>query len=108
MPVWIKDTLVDLISLTLVVIYSITQNNVIEIVLWIYTALLLIGKILYFTFPYLKKKAQNSRVPDSFYHLIYFITVIALIFSTNFYLTAVWAIIWILSSLPKVLDSNSK
>lgn len=108
MPVWIKDTLVDLISLTLVVIYSITQNNVIEIVLWIYTALLLIGKILYFTFPYLKKKAQKSRVPDSFYHLIYFLTVLALIFSTNFYLTAVWAIIWILSSLPKVLDSNSK
>lgn len=108
MPVWIKDTLVDLISLTLVVIYSITQNNVIEIVLWIYTALLLIGKILYFTFPYLKKKAQKSMVPDSFYHLIYLITVLALIFSTNFYLTAVWAIIWILSALPKVLDSNSK
>ncbi len=96
---WLKDVILDVVALSLILIYAITSNTVLEIILWVYTVLLLLGKVLYFSFNYLQKKADTEQVPSIFYHFIYLISVAALIFSPNYYLAAAWLVIWILSAI---------
>ena len=97
---WIKDALLDLFVLAGLAVYAFLPNQILEIVLWIYTALLLLSKVLVLFVDFLKHKAGKSSVPPSFYHLVYLVSVILLAISGNYYLTGAWAVIWILSAVP--------
>lgn len=94
---WIKDAFLDLLILALIIGYTITSNNIIEVILWVYTGMLLLGKTLYFFMDYLKSKSAKTTVPDWFYHLIYLSSSALLVYSTNYYLAVAWLVIWLLS-----------
>lgn len=97
---WIKDALLDVLSLILIIIFSFTQNSTLEIIIWVYTGFLILSKVLYLSIGFLKKKADKTMVPNWFYHIIYFSSIVILVFAMNYYLASTWAIIWILSIIP--------
>lgn len=99
---WLKDAVLDIIIFGIIVAYMITSNNVVEIILWVYTGFLLIGKILYFFIDFLKSKAVKTNVPNWFYHSIYLLTILLLLISGNYYLTVSWFIVWILSIIANI------
>ncbi|MEX0608229.1 MAG: hypothetical protein WD016_06075 [Balneolaceae bacterium] len=102
---WIKDVFLDLIVLVLVVIYAFTTNQIIEIILWVYTVLLVLSKVLTFFMPALQKRTIKTSAPDYFYHIIYFISVAIFMIVSHFYLarawifTGAWIFIWIASAI---------
>lgn len=100
---WIKDSVLDLIILLVIFSLMIVKNDVLIIVLYIYTALLLFGKILALFMPLLKNKAGKSATPLWFHHMVYFLSVGIFVFVEEYYLAGLWGIIWILSavSAPK-------
>lgn len=97
MTTWIKDALLDLIVLVVIAVYTYYQNSVLEIVIWVYTSLILISKILFFFVGFLRTKANTTTVPDLFYHIVYAISVTLLAISDNYYLTGAWLMVWGLS-----------
>ncbi len=103
---WLKDAVLDIIIFGIIIAYTITSNNIIEIILWVYTGFLLIGKILYFFVDFLKSKAVKTTVPNWFYHSIYLLTILLLLISGNYYLTASWFIVWILSIFALIPKSK--
>lgn len=100
---WIKDAYLDVIVLLFIVVFALYANTVLEVVLWVYTSLLLLSKILAFFMPSLQQKANNTKAPPLFYNIIYALTVAILIYSDNYYLGGAWAVIWIVS----IFSSNS-
>ncbi len=96
---WLKDVILDVVALSLILIYAVTANTVLGIILWVYTVLLLVGKVLYFSFSYLQKKANTDQVPPLFYHVIYAISIVALVVAPNYYLALFWLLVWILSAI---------
>lgn len=58
---WLKDVLLDVVALSLILIFAFTGNHILEIILWVYTILLVTGKVLYFSFNYLQKKLTPNR-----------------------------------------------
>mgnify|MGYP003675587802 FL=1 len=103
---WIKDSILDIIIFLVIIGYSITSNEIIEIALWVYTILLLVGKVSYFFVGFLQSKAQKTNVPKWFYHSIYISSIILLILSKNYYLSIAWSIVWILSFVPSFIENN--
>ncbi len=100
---WIKDAYLDVIVLLFILVFALYENTVLEVVLWVYSSLLLLSKILAFFMPALQKKANNSTAPPLFYNVIYALTVGILVYSGNYYLGGTWGVIWIVS----VFSSNS-
>lgn len=94
---WLKDAYLDIIILLFIILYAVTVNQVLEVVLWVYTALLLLSKILSFFMPALKRKASNTTAPNLFYHIIYALSVGIFIYANNYYLGGAWLLVWILS-----------
>lgn len=95
---WIKDSYLDIIVLILIGFYSFFPGEVIEIVLWVYTALLLLGKILALFMPSLQKRAGKTETPAYIYHIIYGLSVLLLLFVKDFYLAGAWMVVWALSA----------
>lgn len=104
---WIKFTFLDIVVLILISTFVFTSKDVLEIIIWIYTGILLVSKILYFFVGYLQKKAGNTEAPDWFYHLIYILSFVLLAYSQNYYLAASWAVIWILSTLSTLKKKST-
>lgn len=96
---WLKESLVDCIALLIIFIYSFWFNNILEILIWGYSILLLLGKILYFFVSFLKDRPTKNTVPFWFYNLVYFLLCGLLFYSKNIYLGVTWIIIWGLSLL---------
>jgi hypothetical protein len=94
---WIKDAFLDIIVLLLIIAYAFTSNSIVEVILWVYTGMLFLGKTLFFFADFLKSKANKTSVPDWFYHIIYLSSSALLVFSGNYYLATAWVLIWILS-----------
>lgn len=94
---WIKDAYLDVIVLLFILVFALYENTVLEVVLWVYTSLLLLSKILAFFMPALQQKANNTTAPPLFYNVIYALTVAILIYSGNYYLSGAWGVIWIVS-----------
>ncbi|GAB5408932.1 MAG: hypothetical protein BalsKO_12970 [Balneolaceae bacterium] len=103
---WIKDALLDVLIIGVIIVNLITSNNTIEIVIWVYTSLLIISKILYFFVDFLQSKASKTSVPDWFYHITYFLSITLFILSKNYYLSVAWLLIWILSVIPNFVKSK--
>ena len=97
MSKWIRDSLLDLVTLGIICGFVLTDQIILEIVLWIYSGLLLITKILALSVNFLASKASKTEVPDWFYHSVYAVSTILLFAFQYFYLGGVWLLIWILS-----------
>lgn len=94
---WIKDAVLDVIILLFIVVFAYTYNNILEVVLWVYTGLLLLSKILALFMPSLQRRASKTQVPPLFYHIIYALTVGVFIYIEHYYFTGAWLLVWLLS-----------
>lgn len=103
---WIKDAYLDVIVLLFIIAFAFYANTVLEVVLWVYTSLLLLSKILAFFMPSLQQRANKTTAPPLFYNVIYALTVAILIYSGNYYLGGAWGVIWIVSIVS--LSSSKK
>ncbi len=59
---WLKDAYLDIVVLLLISLFVVYTNNVLEVILWVYTGLLLLSKILALFMPSLQKR-QTKRKP---------------------------------------------
>lgn len=100
---WLKDAYLDVIILLFIVLFAAYPNNVLEVVLWVYTGLLLLSKILAIYMPSLQKKANKTTAPSLFYHTVYALTIGVFLFVQHYYFAGAWVIIWIIS----VINLNS-
>ncbi|MFN1833828.1 hypothetical protein AB2B38_001095 [Balneola sp. MJW-20] len=94
----LKNLAVDLIALISVIILYYSGNEILNIVIWVYSVLLLIGKISALFMPYLQQKAKKTEAPEWVYHLIYAATTGVLIYGAFYYLSLIWIVVWILST----------
>ncbi|MDR9419007.1 hypothetical protein [Gracilimonas sp.] len=104
---WIKDAWLDVIILLFIISLAFYSNSVLEIVLWVYTALLLLSKLLALFMPSLQRRANKSEAPSLFYHIIYGITVAVLLYSGFYYLAGAWIIVWGISAYNFVTTNKS-
>lgn len=77
------------------------------ILIWAYTALLLLSKVLAIFMPSLQKRAAKTNTPDWIYHIIYAVSLGALIFINKWYLASAWALIWVISILLTKQNKSS-
>lgn len=103
----VKDILVDLIVLAAIAALLFIQNNILEIIIWVYTGLLLTGKIMALFMPSLQRRANKSATPDWVYHLIYLATISILIYQSFYYLAWLWGTIWIFSIISSQKSNTS-
>ena len=94
---WIKEALLDILSVIVIIAFAFTSHDVLYIAIWVYTGILLLSKILFFFLDFLQFKAKKTSVPNWFYHVIYLLLIITLGYSGSYYLTAAWILIWVLS-----------
>lgn len=103
---WFKNALLDIISLIVIIAFTFTSNHVLLIIIWVYTGILLISKILYFFVDFLQTKAQKTDAPNWFYHLNYALSIAFLSYTGNYYITGAWILVWILSVMPSLGSSK--
>ncbi|MFA5668418.1 MAG: hypothetical protein WC967_04185 [Balneolaceae bacterium] len=101
---WIKDSILDLIILLVIFSLIFVENNIVVIVLYVYTALLLLGKILALFMPMLKRKADKTETPPWFHHLVYLLSISIFGYIQEYYLMGLWILVWVLSvaTAPKL------
>lgn len=91
---WIKDSVLDIIFLCVIISTLFYTNSALFIVIWVYTVLLLIAKVIALFMPFLEKRASKTETPDLVYHLIYGISFALFIYMQKWYLAAAWLLIW--------------
>ena len=94
---WLKDSILDLVFMGVIISTLFFPSNTSFIIVWVYTGLLLLSKILALFMPSLQNRASKTSTPNWVYHLIYAVSFLALLFIQKWYLAGSWAIIWILS-----------
>jgi hypothetical protein len=94
---WLKDVYLDIVILLFIILYAILVNQVLEVVLWVYTALLILSKVLSLFIPSLQRKAGNTEAPILFYHIIYALSAGIFFYASNYYLGGAWLVVWALS-----------
>lgn len=104
---WLKDIYLDIVVLILVLFFAANTSQWLEILLWIYTGLLLLGKVLALFMPALSKKA-TSDTPVFIYHIIYLLIVFTFVFITHYYFAAAWFVIWVSSSIHHYAHTSVK
>jgi hypothetical protein len=105
MKSWFKDLLLDIIIFVALFIYAFTLNQVLLYLLWAYTSLVLVSKILVLFVDFLKVKASKSTAPNIVYHIIYFFSIGVLLYAENYYLAGAWALIWALSIIANLRNN---
>lgn len=103
---WLKDAYLDIVILLVVGIFAVYPNAIFEVVIWVYSGLLILSKFLAFFMPSLQQKANKTGAPEFFYHLIYALTVAIFLLITKYYLAAAWVIIWLLSAISSFRSKN--
>ncbi|RNC85461.1 MAG: hypothetical protein ED557_01425 [Balneola sp.] len=108
---WIKYVVIDILALLIISLFCFTNSTGLEITIWIYTGILLLGRILFLFVDLIKTKSTKKKVPIWFYHVIYFLSSLILFICQNYYLGSAWILIWALSSIEHLKkikqDSNA-
>ncbi|MCP9292855.1 MULTISPECIES: hypothetical protein [Gracilimonas] len=105
---WLKDAYLDVLVLLLIAVFAVYTNNILEVVLWVYTGLLLLSKVIAFFMPALQKKADQTEAPPLFYHLIYALTIAIFLYIAKYYLAIAWAAIWLASFISSAKKTKKK
>ncbi len=93
---WLKKEILDIVITIVIVVTLFFKTQILKIFLFIYTPIMLIGRILALSGMNIQKKA-GAKVPDWFLHVLYFINVMVLAVNRWWVLAALWLIIWILA-----------
>jgi hypothetical protein len=96
---WLKDSILDLVFMVVIISTVLFPSNTSFIIIWVYTGLLLTSKVLALFMPALQKRAAKTSTPNWVYHLIYAVSLGALLYLNKWYLAGSWAVIWLLSIL---------
>lgn len=94
---WLKDSILDVVFLVVILSTLFYPTDSSFIIIWVYTSLLLLSKILALFMPYLQKRAKKTTTPNWVYHIIYAASMGSLLYLNKWYLAASWGVIWILS-----------
>jgi hypothetical protein len=106
---WIKDSILDLVFLIVILSTLFFPSNTSFIIIWVYTGLLIVSKLLALFMPALQKRASKTSTPNWVYHLIYATSFGALLYIQKWYLATAWAVIWIISVILLSMQAkNSK
>ncbi len=100
---WLKDVIVDIAATILIIATVLTSNSILSGILWGYTGLMLVVKIVAYSadsFSTIANKAK-TEAPEWFSHLLYAINTIVLLSFQWWYAGVGWAIIWGLSYLTQ-------
>lgn len=107
---WLKDVIVDIAVSIFIVSAVLLQDPWMRYVIWAYTGLMLIAKLVVLTgdsFSQIAKKAR-SDAPDWFSHLLYAVNTIALFVGQWWYAAVAWALIWLFSYLAQRKHGEGK
>lgn len=94
---WLKDSIIDLAFLGVILSTLFYPSDTTLIIIWAYTGLLGISKVLAVFMPALQKRAAKTDTPNWIYHIIYAASLGTFLYANKWYLAVVWAIIWLLS-----------
>lgn len=100
---WLKDVVVDIIATLAIVLSVIVGHPVLTVIIWIYTSLLLIVKLIVLVgddFLNIMNKA-NTEAPKWFSHLLYALNTGLLFYADHLYLGAGWTLIWVISFITQ-------
>lgn len=104
----LKDIYLDIVVLVLVFLFAAKAYHWLAILLWIYTSLLLLSKVLALFMPALSKKTK-SDIPVFIYHIIYLLIVFTFVFGAHYYyFAAAWFVIWVSSSIHHYAHTSVK
>ena len=104
---WLKKVVLDIIITVIILSTLLIKTQYLKIFLFIYTPLMLIGRILAFTGLSVQKKA-GSNAPNWFLHLLYAINVSVLALNGWWVLATLWLVIWILAFIYITRPKKSK
>ena len=93
---WLKKVILDIIITVIIITTLFIKIQVLKIFLFIYTPLMLLGRILALSGMNIQKKT-GVKAPDWFLHVLYFINVLVLVINHWWILAALWLIIWFLA-----------
>jgi len=107
---WLKDVIVDIVVTIVIVATIFTQHPILTWIIWGYTGLLLIAKLLVLlggdTLNMTKK--AKTEAPNWFSHLLYATNTGVLLYIQWWYLGGCWAVVWLLSYLTqRKIDQGS-
>ncbi len=105
---WLKDSILDILFLGIIVSTFFYDSNTTYIIIWAYTGLLLISKLLALFVPFLRKRTKSTTTPDIVYHIIYIASFGILFFIEKWYLAICWVIIWALSVILVSMQKKEK
>ncbi|HAW81550.1 MAG TPA: hypothetical protein DCX27_18730 [Balneola sp.] len=103
---WFKDSILDLVFMGVIISTLFFPSNTSFIILWVYTGLLLLSKVLALFMPSLQKRASKTSTPNWVYHIISAVSLQTLLFIQKWYLAGSWAIIWLLSIVLLTKQNN--
>lgn len=104
----LKASGLDIAVLILIGVSGFFNLDGLFIAIWIYTGLLLSGKVVALLSPSLFKKVNTPDVPGWVYHLLYGATIITLLLFEQRYLAGVWVLIWVLSTISVYKSRESQ
>jgi hypothetical protein len=93
---WVRHAILDLAITAVVLIAAIGGQSWAMWIVWIYTPLLLLLKAAALLAPPPRKA---EPVPDLVYHLLYGISLVALLYVRAYWPAAGWGAIWLLSAI---------
>lgn len=103
---WLKDAYLDIIVLLMVGVFALYPSAIFEVIIWVYSGLLILSKLLAFFMPSLQQKANKTGAPPLFYHMVYALTVAIFFFIAKYYLAAAWVVIWLFSAVTSFKSKN--
>jgi hypothetical protein len=106
---WLKNVLVDLLVTAIIVVYVFTGAVWAYWIIAIYTPLILLLKIGAVATGVTKKvKKSPDAAPVWFYHLLYGVCLLLLLYVNWWLVAAGWAAIWVLSAVHESRMSAAK
>lgn len=104
---WLKDSALDFIFLIVIASTLFYPSNSSFVIIWVYTALLLLSKVIALFMPSLQKRAAKTQTPNWVYHCIYAISFGTLLYLQKWYLAVAWALVWVISIILLKKQSNT-
>ncbi len=101
---WIKNVVVDLAVTLLIALVAAFGLYWAEVVVWIYTPLMLALKVFALfagRLTALSKGRGAAEPPPWFFHVLYALNVVLLLIGARWLLAAGWAVIWALSAVQE-------
>ncbi len=100
---WLKDVIVDIVVTIAIVAAVFVQHPILTWLIWGYTGLLLIAKllVLFGGDAFNMTSKAETEAPNWFSHLLYATNTAVLLYVQWWYLGGCWALVWLLSYLTQ-------